>query len=422
MTQAVSQHRASPRWTDYLPLSRGAWRNTAFVAAGVPVHAVALSAVVASWTVMGDVESVGQILITLVTSLLLPLVLLRPLTGIQRSRFWGLLDADLPPPPPVGRDVRAFLRSPATWRQLAYHAIVGPMLGLGGLLVIVMWAAGFGMALVYAYAWALPPYSALALPAHNRAATLMTTGGILLLLIAPTVAALVARLDARAARALLGPSRAEVLERQVEDLAEKRAGVVDAADAERRRIERDLHDGVQQRLVSLAMNLGLAKETLTGVPDDAMQVIAEAHTEAKEALTDLRNVVRGLHPAVLDDRGLDAALSGIAARAPLPVKLRVDVSERPAPTVEAVAYFVASEALTNVTKHARASHVEMTLARHGNVLRMTITDDGIGGADPSGGTGINGLRQRVGSVDGTFRIISPVGGPTVITVELPCVL
>ncbi|MFB9832423.1 sensor histidine kinase, partial [Actinoallomurus acaciae] len=236
------------------------------------------------------------------------------------------------------------------------------------------------------------------------------------------LAAAVARLDTRVASALLGPSRADELERRVEDLAESRAGVVDAADAERRRIERDLHDGVQQRLVALAMNLGLARETLTGVPDDAMEVIAEAHREAKEALTDLRNVVRGLHPAVLDDRGLDAALSGIAARAPLPVRLRVDVPERPSPTVEAIAYFVASEALTNAARHARAEQVRIVVARAGDVLRMTITDDGIGGAEPSRGTGLTGLRQRVGSVDGTFRITSPAGGPTVITVELPCAL
>ena len=151
-------------------------------------------------------------------------------------------------------------------------------------------------------------------------------------------------------------------------------------------------------------------------------MIAEAHVETKEALTELRNVVRGLHPAVLDDRGLDAALSGIAARAPLPVRLRVDVPERPSATVEAVAYFVASEALTNATKHARASQVEIVADRRGDVLQMTITDDGVGGAEPSRGTGLTGLRQRVGSVDGTFRITSPAGGPTIITVELPCAL
>jgi signal transduction histidine kinase len=422
MTHAVSLRRASPSLSDYLPWSRGTWRHTAFVTAGVPVHLVALTAAFSlPWTVWVPV-SVGDILLALVISVLLLLALLRPLTAVQRSRFWGLLGVDVPALPRGRRSTRAFLRSPARWRQLAYHLVVGPVLATGGLLVIAMWAAGFGLTLLYAYAWALPPHSPLALAGNPHFLNVLTLCGVVLLLAAPAVAAWVARLDTRAALALLGPSRTEELERRVEDLAEKRAGVVDAADAERRRIERDLHDGVQQRLVSLAMNLGLARETLTDVPDKAMRVIAEAHTEAKEALTELRNVVRGLHPAVLDDRGLDAALSGIAARAPLPVKLLVDVPERPAPTIEAVAYFVVSEALTNVAKHARASHLEILVRQRGDVLRMTITDDGIGGADPSGGTGLTGLRQRVGSVDGTFRITSPAGGPTVITVELPCAL
>ena len=151
----------------------------------------------------------------------------------------------------------------------------------------------------------------------------LTLAGIVLLLTAPFLAAGVTWLDARAGRALLGPSRSLELERQVETLSESRAGVVDAADAERRRIERDLHDGAQQRLVSLAMNLGLARATMTDVPEPVRQVIADAHEEAKEALAELRNLVRGLHPAVLEDRGLDAALSGIAARAPLPVRVTV---------------------------------------------------------------------------------------------------
>ncbi|MCO5994829.1 sensor histidine kinase [Actinoallomurus rhizosphaericola] len=420
MTSAVAPNRASPSWTDHLPWSRGAWRNTTFVTAGVPVHALTVALMSLPW--VGAPVALPKVLLATVLSLALPFAALWPLNVAQRSRFWGLLAVDVPAPPRGRRDLRAVLRSGTTWRALAYHALAGPLLALGGLLVVVMWATGFGLAGLYAYAWALPPYSPLYVPENQKFINVLTVCGVLLLIVTPTVAALVARLDVRAGLALLGPSRTEELERRVEDLAEKRAGVVDAADAERRRIERDLHDGVQQRLVSLAMNLGLARETLTDVPDDAMQVIAEAHSEAKEALTELRNVVRGLHPAVLDDRGLDAALSGIAARAPLPVRLRVDVPERPAPTVEAVAYFVASEALTNVAKHARASHAEVVLTREEDVLRMTITDDGIGGAEPSNGTGLTGLRQRVASVDGTFRITSPAGGPTVITVELPCAL
>ena len=420
MTHAVSPHSAPHRWDAYVPWSRTAWRHTTFVAAGVPVHLVAISAFALPWAVWVPVM-VGGVLLALAVSLLLPFAVLRAVTALQRHRLWALAGLDVPPVP-RRRQLKEFLRSKVTWRQVAYQLLAGPLLAAGGMLVIGMWAAGLAMTLLLTYAWALPPSSPLVLPEQGTRDVNLTWCGIALLLAAPAVAALVARLDARAALALLGPSRTEELERRVEDLAEKRAGVVDAADAERRRIERDLHDGVQQRLVSLAMNLGLARETLTDVSDDAMRVITEAHAEAKEALTDLRNVVRGLHPAVLDDRGLDAALSGIAARAPLPVKLRVDVPERPAPTVEAVAYFVASEALTNATRHARAAHVEITLTRRDDVLRMTITDDGVGGADPARGTGLMGLRQRVGSVDGTFRITSPAGGPTAITVELPCAL
>ena len=252
---------------------------------------------------------------------------------------------------------------------------------------------------------------------------LMTTvGGLLLAVAMPWLAALAAWLEVRAARQLLGPNRAEQLEQRVEEIAESRAGLVDAVDAERRRIERDLHDGAQQRLTSLAMNLGLARRTLKDVPPEVMQVIVEAHEEAQAAIDELRDLVRGLHPAVLEDRGLDAALSGIAARAPLPVRLDVELSGQIAPTVEAVAYFTVSEALTNVAKHARAKQVDVSVRTTGDRLRLIISDDGVGGADPSRGTGLTGLRKRAASVDGTLSVLSPLGGPTTITVELPCVL
>jgi signal transduction histidine kinase len=284
----------------------------------------------------------------------------------------------------------------------------------------------------------------------------------------------VARTDTALARALLGPSRSEELSLRVESLARSRAEVVAATDAERRRIERDLHDGAQQRLVSLAMNLGMARAGLADTPGPARQAIEDAHDEAVQALTELREFVRGLHPAVLDDRGLDAALSGIAARAPLPVRLTVMVPERCSPVIEAIAYFVVSEALTNITKHAGATRAEVTVDRiAGQVreartggrdsattdrgrgagdsatsdrrraagagtgrgrgvvtvesggasdrLRIVVTDDGRGGAATDGdGTGLRGLAQRAASVDGTFVLHSPAGGPTTITVELPC--
>lgn len=177
------------------------------------------------------------------------------------------------------------------------------------------------------------------------------------------------------------------------------------------------------------MNLGIARATLSDLPPEAKAVIDEAHRQAKEAIEELNSLVRGLHPAVLEDRGLDAALSGIAARAPFPVELTVDIATRPGATVEAVAYFVVSETLANVAKHARARRCSVRAVRtaapggagrRGDLLRVTVTDDGVGGADPARGTGLVGLRKRVGSVDGNIMINSPLGGPTVITVELPC--
>ncbi|MFE4600521.1 sensor histidine kinase [Kitasatospora indigofera] len=279
------------------------------------------------------------------------------------------------------------------------------------------------LATVYGWEWLMPPGSRV--HADNWLVpqeVLVTLAGLVLLAVVPYAAGRLAGLDERVTRAMLGPNRAEQLERRVEDLAESRAGVVDAADAERRRIERDLHDGAQQRLTSLAMNLGLARRTLKDVPPEAMQVIVDAHEEAQAAIAELRDLIRGLHPVVLEDRGLDAALSGIAARAPLPVRLDVQVPPGIAPTVEAVAYFTVSEALTNVAKHARASRVDLSVRGRGGRLRITVTDDGVGGADPAGGTGLTGLRKRAASVDGTLAVHSPLGGPTTITVELPCVL
>jgi signal transduction histidine kinase len=244
-------------------------------------------------------------------------------------------------------------------------------------------------------------------------------------LAAPWAARGVARADTVAARALLGAGRTEELARRVESLARSRTDVIAATDAERRRIERDLHDGAQQRLVSLAMNLGMARASLADAPGPARQAIEQAHDEATAALVELREFVRGLHPAVLNDRGLDAALSGIVARAPLPVRLRVDLADRCSATIEAIAYFIVSEALTNIARHAHANHAEVTVERTGDRLRIVVTDDGHGGAvldtdSDTGGSGLRGLAQRAAAVDGTLTVHSPPGGPTTITAELPC--
>ncbi|MDO5494835.1 MAG: histidine kinase [bacterium] len=196
-----------------------------------------------------------------------------------------------------------------------------------------------------------------------------------------------------------------------------------AAETERRRLERDLHDGAQPRLVNLAMTLGMAKAKMESDPAAARAMIDEAHAEAKAAVNDLRQLARGIHPAVLTDRGLDAALSALAARTPVPVRVRVDLDERPHRSVESVAYFVAAEALTNVAKHSGATRADVVVTRDGDTLRIMVMDDGRGGAaltrDPSH-TGLAGLAERVRSARGTLTLTSPDGGPTIITVELPC--
>jgi signal transduction histidine kinase len=369
------------------------------------------------WPVGGWAHAVLYIAVVAVVPVL-ALWAVQGLTALQRSRLRATLGLEIPAGPraperrpwPVGPWLAA-----ATWRQLGFHLLAILTGVIGGGLVAACWLAP--VAAIAYLATGRPP-------AVAGAAAVAAAAG--LLLAAPWLARQVTRADTASARALLGPARSEELAQRVESLARSRADVVAAADAERRRIERDLHDGAQQRLVSLAMNLGMARERFAGAPEPVRRAIADAHDEAVLALSELREFIRGLHPAVLNDRGLDAALSGLAARAPLPVRLRVDVPRPASPSVEAVAYFIVSEALTNVAKHAQAARAEVTVTRDGDVLRVAVTDDGSGGAVPAegddagAGTGLRGLAQRAAAVDGTLTIDSPPGGPTVITAELPC--
>lgn len=388
-------------------------RDTAFLAVGVPLHLVAPTLCV--WAVAVTLKTGTWVYVPAPVTLLLVSVLTLP--AAERLRYRVLLGVDIPRPDPVPgprgpRSVLHRLRSAQTWRRFAYHTLVGPVLAAVELLVLTAWAAGAVSITVYAWVDF----------GNTTQGAYLTAAGLALLCACPWLAGAARRMQTRVVTALLGPGRTRELQRRVEDLTLSRADLVDAADAERRRIERDLHDGAQQRLVSLAVNLGLARATLTDLPEEARRVIDEAHREAKDAIAELNDLVRGLHPVVLEDRGLDAALSGLAARVALPVRLRVDLEERAAPTVESVAYFVVSEALTNVTKHARATRANVTVERVGEVLRVNVTDDGVGGADARSGTGLSGLAKRVRSVDGTLRISSPAGGPTTVAVELPCAL
>ncbi|EMF01086.1 integral membrane sensor signal transduction histidine kinase [Streptomyces mobaraensis NBRC 13819 = DSM 40847] len=226
-----------------------------------------------------------------------------------------------------------------------------------------------------------------------------------------------ASVDRAMARGLLSPS--DELERRVAELEQDRGIVVDTAAADLRRIERDLHDGAQARLVALAMGLGLAKEKVLEDPEAAAKMVDEAHGEVKIALQELRDLARGIHPAVLTDRGLDAALSSVAGRCTVPVAVHVDLDSRPAPAIEGIAYFTVSELLQNVSKHSRARTAEVEVWRRDDRLLLQVRDDGQGGASTTGGSGLAGLAERLGSVDGLFEVDSPVGGPTVVTAELP---
>ncbi|MGK5730204.1 sensor histidine kinase [Streptomyces sp. URMC 124] len=224
-------------------------------------------------------------------------------------------------------------------------------------------------------------------------------------------------LDRAMVRGLLSPS--SELERRIAELEQDRGVVVDTAAADLRRIERDLHDGAQARLVALAMGLGLAKEKVLEDPEAAARMVDEAHGEVKLALQELRDLARGIHPAVLTDRGLDAALSSVAARCTVPVSVSVDLAERPAPAIEGIAYFTVSELLQNISKHSRARTAEVELWRKDRRLLIQVRDDGRGGASTATGSGLAGLAERLGSVDGLFEVDSPPGGPTVVTAELP---
>ncbi|WP_214416357.1 sensor histidine kinase [Sphaerisporangium fuscum] len=300
-------------------------------------------------------------------------------------------------------------------RSLSYVMARWPVGILGGA-VLLLFAFGLSTAVRAAWSWlnggnvdGMPPTTPILL-------YLGVAGLVLLFLVVSGMAGVVA-LERALARRMLGPSPTELLERRIAELAESRAGIVAAVDQERRRIERDLHDGLQQRLVALGMLIGRARRGRS--PELLDTLLLQAHQEARDALADLREVAWRVYPTGLDTLGLREALATVAERSALPVRIHYDLAERPEPTVETAAYFVVCEAVTNAAKHADAHLVTVHLARHGTMIVVRVEDDGRGGADPEG-TGLSGLARRVAALDGRFRLDSPPGGPTVVTAELPC--
>ena len=310
----------------------------------------------------------------------------------------------------------------ATWGEIGYSLLRLPVSAVAAAISVSAWAFGLILLILPTYAWSLPNGGPTLgdTVLHTRAElTVSAVIGAVVLLAAPQLTRGLGTADTALSRLLLGPRRD--LAARVVELETSRERVVDAAEAERLRIERDLHDGAQQRLIALAMELGMAKEKFAGDLDAARELVDQAHAQAKEALTELRNLVRGVHPPVLTERGLDAALSGLAALCPIPVDVHVDVPVRPKSSVEAVAYFMVAEALTNVAKHSRASHAKVVVEGHGypGTLTVMVSDDGIGGANINS-PGLSGLADRVSGVDGRLSVESPSGGPTIIAAELPC--
>lgn len=221
---------------------------------------------------------------------------------------------------------------------------------------------------------------------------------------------------------MFAPDRERELRREAIEAGERRGEAIRAAEVERSRIERDLHDGVQPRLVSVGMTLGMARQKVASDPERAVALIDEAHTSTKAAITELRHLARGFHPAILEDRGLDAALSALAAQSHVPVDLDVRAPRRYPPVTEAAMYFAIAESITNANKHARATRIRVTVVeRPGAMLWGRIEDDGLGGAERVPGGGIDGVANRVRAASGAFTMTSPLGGPTTVEVSLPCV-
>ena len=351
----------------------------------------------------------------------------------ERARFAFFTGVRIPAWPAPGAPGRAGFRwgiiprwrtwtEPATWSEIGYALLRLPVSAVAAGISILAWSVGLIMLLLPTYAWALPQGGPTFGDTTLHGRPVLATSavlGTLLLLAAPQLTRGLATADTALARQLLGPRRD--LAARVSELEISRERVVGAAETERRRIERDLHDGAQQRLVALAMELGRAKAKFADDPDAARELVDRAHVQAKEALTELRNLVRGVHPPVLTERGLDAALSGLAALCPVPVDVHIDMPVRPRSSVEAVAYFMVAEALTNVAKHSRASHAKVVVEGHGypGTLTVMVSDDGIGGADVTS-PGLSGLADRVSGVDGRLSVESPSGGPTIIAAALPC--
>ena len=342
----------------------------------------------------------------------------------ERVRAALVLGAPIDRPPrPVLRGKwlarwRMRLSDRALWKEVGYLFALGPAGIISGGLTIALWSTVVAALASPAVASAAPRESLLG-GVSGIGFVGVVAGGLLLAVVATAVTHWLAIGCTTMARGLLAPDERALLAARVDTLEATRAAAVESADARLRRLERDLHDGAQHRLAYIAMELDRARSRLADDPAGASELLARAHEESKRAMGELRDLVRGIHPSVLTDRGLDAAVSGLADRCPVPVDVHVGLEDRPPDAVETGAYYVVAEALTNVGKHSKAQRAVVDIRRTDEGLTIEVRDDGQGGAARLPGSGLDGLAQRVEALDGALNIDSPSGGPTVITAELP---
>jgi signal transduction histidine kinase len=334
---------------------------------------------------------------------------------------------------PAGRNpltkLKGMMTDPATWKDLVYLAVLFPVTLVEFVVSAAVWGATvstlFLPVIVAGNGGAEINFGIVSYWAGNplEAVPVMPLGA-LFLVVAVYVTRAMAIGHTVWAALLLGPSPAQAenveLRRRTEHLRASRARGVDAAEFERRRIERDLHDGAQQRLLAVAMDIGRARAKLDEDPEGARALIEQAHSGTKEAISELRDLARGIYPAILTDRGLDPALSGLAGRAPVPVEVDVDLPERPPAAVESIAYFIVAESLANVAKYARATQVSVRVAREDRWVVIEVIDNGVGGAVARPEGGLSGLADRAATIDGMLIVDSPPGGPTIVRADLPC--
>ena len=398
--------------------------DTLYLALGLPMGILTFTWVVTGWSLS---------LALMITLIGLPLAVVtvivsRALATVERRRAALVLGSAVPERyrrpdrPGILAKLRALLGDAQTWKDLAWHLLLLPLGIAGFTIAVTTWGTTLGLLAMPAWYWSIPD------PGVDLGLFTVDTLGeavaatVLGLVSLPLTVALVrgsAAATGALASALLGPGEHALRER-VEELTVTRAGAVDAATEELQRIERDLHDGAQARIVAVAMDLGLADQQAAEDPEAAAELRRRAQENAKQALVELRELARGMRPGLLAERGLAEAVRALVARSPVAASADIDAGERLPAQVETAAYYVVAEALTNAAKHAQARAAVVRITRRDEVLAVEVSDDGRGGADASG-SGLTGLRRRVEALDGRLRVASPAGGPTIVAAEIPCV-